>query len=535
MAPRTRYARSGELSIAYQVVGDGSIDLVHAPGYISHLEYAWEEPGFARYLNRLAAFSRLILFDKRGTGLSDRVSGVAPLAERMDDVRAVMDAAGSRRAVIYGFSESTPLAVLFAATYPERVTALVLFDANATETQAPDYPWAPTAPQLAAALVARSQTIHETWASGNDLAFLAPSRMHDPAFRAWFTTFQRLSASPGAVIALDRMNALIDVRHVLPTIRVPTLVLHRMGTGDDVVEPGRYVARHIPGAMLVELIGIDYLPYVGDSDALVDEIEAFVTGVRPIAVPDSVLATVLVVEIADSARHATALGDRHWSDLEDRFGHQVDRVIDRFHGQIQEQGSNRTIATFDGPMRAIRCATAIHTASRELGLTLRSGLHTGECERRGNQLRGVAVSLAVEVAGRAAADEILVSSTVRDLVAGAGLRFADRGALLVSGEVGPWRLFLLLPDRLDDPAPRDERLLGPTKPSPRLTRREQDVLPLVVRGLSNQQIADALSIGERTVESHVSNILAKWGLANRAQLVAALSDEDRRTVPSPRP
>ena len=333
MRPETQYARKGETSIAYQVVGDGPLDLVHAPPAVSHLEYHWEEPGYARYLRRLAAFSRLILFDKRGTGLSDRAAGIAPLEERMDDVRTVMDAAGSARAVLFGSSESAPLACLFAATYPARTAALVLYAAYAAEVRAPDYPWSPTAEERAAQLDELAATIHETWGNADWLADVAPSAAADPAFRAWFGTFLRLGASPGAVVALDRMNAVIDIRHVLPAIRVPTLVLHRLDTRCYRVEEGRYVAARIPGARLVELPGSDYFPFVGDADALVDEIEAFVTGTRPAAVPDLVLATVLAVEIAETAGRAVTLGDRRWGDLRDRFLALAVRELGRFGGR----------------------------------------------------------------------------------------------------------------------------------------------------------------------------------------------------------
>lgn len=522
MAPRTKYARSGELSIAYQVVGDGPVDLVLAPPYVSHLEYAWEEPGYARYLRRLAAFSRLILFDKRGTGLSDRTAGIAPLADRMDDVRAVMDAVGSRQAVLCGLSESTPLSVLFAATYPERTLALILYGAYASEVRAPDYPWAPTESELAAAIDLRGRTIHDDWASGDDLTWLAPTRMHDSAFRNWFKTFQRLSASPGAVIALDRMNAVIDVRHVLPAIRVPTLVLHRSRIGDFVVQPARYVAAHIPGAQLIELPGVDYLPYVGDTDALVDEVEAFVTGVRPAKSVDTVLATVLSAEIVDEAGEALTLGDRRWGDLVDRFRALVDETVARWHGRLLVGNGASLVATFDGPSRAIHCAEAVHGVARDLGLALRSGLHTGECEVRGDAPRGVAVPLAGWIASQASRNEILVSSTVRDLVAGAGRRFVDRGVRVVSGGVGEWRLFAVLSDPILEQAPAPDIDGSRTARPALLSRREQDVLPLVARGLSNRQVAERLSISERTVESHVASILAKWHLTNRAQLAAAV-------------
>jgi pimeloyl-ACP methyl ester carboxylesterase/class 3 adenylate cyclase/DNA-binding CsgD family transcriptional regulator len=525
MVPRTRYARSGDLSIAYQVVGDGPIDLVHAPAYISHLEYAWEEPGFARYLKRLAAFSRLILFDKRGTGLSDRVAGVPPLAERMDDVRAVMDAAGSEHAVLYGLSESTPLAILFAATYPTRTTALVLYGAYASETAAADYPWAPTEEALAAEIDARGQTIHETWASGDDLAFLAPTQMDDPAFRTWFCTFQRLSASPGSVIALDRMNAVIDVRRILPTIHVPTLVLYRTGSHQHVVESSHYVATHVPGARLVGLPGVDYLPYVGDADALVDEIEAFVTGTRPPAPLDTCLATVLVFDLVDPAGHALALGDRRWVDVVDRFQALVTQALGRHRGRAHDRAGDRGLASFDSPTQGIHCAIAIHGAAHSLDLVVRSGIHTGECVTQGDSIQGVAVSLAGWVASHAAPGEIVVSRTVRDLVAGAELSFVDRGARAVPGDVEYWRLYAVDVDQAWTREPQRPEPATLTTRTSLLTRRERDVLPLVARGLSNRQIANDLSIGERTVESHVASILAKWDLASRTQLATMITND----------
>ena len=526
MAPRTRYARSGDLSIAYQVVGDGPIDLVHAPGSVSHLEYNWEEPGYARYLRRLATFSRLILFDKRGTGLSDRSMGIASMEERMDDVRAVMDAAGSERAVLFGVSESAPLSCLFAATYPERTAALVLYAAYASETRKHDYPWPPTAEERAAQIEDRAATIHETWGNVDWLADDAPSVADDPAFRTWFSTFLRLGASPGAVIALERMDALIDVRHVLPTIRVPTLVLHRPGARTYHVEHGRYVAAHIPGARLVELPGSDYFSFVGDTTALIDEIETFVTGVRPLAVPDHVLATVLVSEVAAPVGQLVALGDQRWGDLQEQFQTVAGREIARFRGRPLEVTGDRAVATFDGPARAIRCAEAIGEVGRSLALPTRSGVHTGECEVRDDRVSGVAVSLAAWIATQASADEVLVSSTVKDLTAGSGIGFADRGTRTLAGLPGDLRLFAVLPGALAERGPHDDLAVRtpPPRPVAELTRREREVLPLVAQGLSNRQIADELSIGERTVEGHVANILAKWGVANRTHLAAAAGD-----------
>ena len=393
----------------------------------------------------------MILYDKRGTGLSDRSSGIASMEERMDDVRAVMDAAGSERAVLFGVSESAPLSCLFAATYPERTAALILYAAYASEMRKPDYPWPPTAEERAAQLDDMAATIHETWGDVEWLADVAPSVADDPAFRTFFSTLLRLGASPGAVVALERMDALIDVRHVLPTIRVPTLVLHRLDTRCYNVEHGRYVAAHIPGARLVELPGADYLPFVGDTDALIDEIEAFVTGTRPIAVPDHVLATVLVSEVAATAGRVVALGDRRWGDLQERFQALAGREIDHFRGRAREVTGDRVVATFDGPARAIHCAEAIGDAARDLDLPIRSGLHTGECEVRDDQVSGVAVPLAAWIATQAAPDEILVSSTVKDLVAGAGLHFADRGSRSLDGMPGDWRLFAVLPGRTRTP------------------------------------------------------------------------------------
>ncbi len=349
---------------------------------------------------------------------------------------------------------------------------------------------------------------------------MAPSKLHDPAFRTWFSTYHRLGASPGAVIALDRMNSVIDVRHLLPAIRVPTLVLNRIGTGASIIEPGRYVATHIPGAKLVELPGSDYLTFAGDIDALVDEIEAFVTGARPSPTRTTVLATVMVIEIVDAAGQAIALGDRRWGDLLQRFHSLARREINRFRGGVHASGEDRLVATFDGPARAIRCASAINMATRGLGLTTHAGLHTGECEVHGDRVGGIAAPIAAWVASQAALYETLVSGTVKDLAAGAEIRFLDRGARPMRGGAGEWRLHAVLSTEEPLTAPMAE---PPPCSHPRaeLTRRERDVLPLVARGLSNRQIADQLSIGERTAESHVASILSKWRLASRAQLATA--------------
>ncbi len=317
------------------------------------------------------------------------------------------------------------------------------------------------------------------------------------------------------------MNAAIDVRHVLPAIRVPTLVLHRLDTHTYRVEEGRYVASRIPEARLIELPGVDYFSFTGDVDALVDEIEAFVTGSRPVVVPDRILATVLTTQIVDPVGQAVARGDRGWADLQDRFLALSEREIESYRGRALDLTGARIVATFDGPARAIHCARSITAAASDLGLLTRTGLHTGECELSGDRISGVAVPLAGWVAGQASPGETLVSSTVKDLVAGARLRFADRGVRALPGRAGEWHLFAVLPDAAEDAATAGVLDLSSAPSLDPLSRREREVVPLVARGLSNLQIADALSIGERTVESHVANILAKWSLANRSQIAAA--------------
>jgi pimeloyl-ACP methyl ester carboxylesterase/class 3 adenylate cyclase len=448
MPPETRYARSGDVSVAYQVVGDGPLDLVAVPGFVSHVEWAWEEPSVACYLRRLASFTRLLHFDKRGTGLSDRIAGVSTLEERMDDIRAVMDAAGSERAVIYGLSEGGPLAALFAATYPERTSALILYGTFASLVRQPDYPWKRTPEELRRLIEERARTIHETWGSleaiGQALQRMAPSAADDEGLKRWLATLLRLGASPGAEIARQRMNAEIDVRHVLPAIRVPTLVLHRTGDRDSSVEEGRYIAAHIPGAKFVELPGDDHFPMVGDMDSVLDEIEEFVTGARPDREPDRVLATVMFTDIVSSTEHAVRLGDRRWRDLQERHHALVRRELARHRGREVDTAGDGFLATFDGPARAVRCAVAIGEGVRTLGLEVRAGLHTGECELRGDRVSGIAVHTGARVMAQAGAGEVLVSSTVKDLVAGSGLRFEDRGAHAFKGVPGEWRLYAVV-------------------------------------------------------------------------------------------
>ena len=431
MQLETRYAKSGDVSIAYQVVGGGPRDLVFVPGWVSHIEYLWEEPSVAAFLHRLASFSRLILFDKRGTGLSDRVPNeqLPTLEQRMDDVRVVMDAAGSERAALFGLSEGGPMCLLFAATYPERTTAVILVAAYARRLSAPDYPCG-TPPEQYEAFVSENA---RDWGGPVGLAARAPSQVDNPAFSRWWATYLRMSASPGAAEALTRMNGPIDVRHVLPAVRVPALVLHRTGDLAIGCENGRYLAEHIDGARYVELPGDDHLPWVGDQDSLVDEMEEFLTGVRRGPEPDRVLATVLFTDLVGSTELAAELGDRRWRDLLEAHRVVVRRELERFRGHEVDTIGDGFLATFDGPARAIRCATAIRDGVTALGLQIRAGLHTGECELHDGNVAGIAVHTGARVAALAGPGEVLVSSTVRDLVAGSGIEFEDRGAHELKG------------------------------------------------------------------------------------------------------
>ncbi len=442
MRAETRYANSSGINVAYQVLGEGPLDLVYVGGWVSNIEVAWEEPWLARFLERLASFSRLILFDKRGTGLSDRVpvDRLPTLEERMEDVRAVMDACGSQRAALFGVSEGCSMSFLFAATYPERTTALAVFGAFAKRLWSPDYPWAPRPEDRARWL----ELIELEWGKEADLSTLAPSAAHDEAFKRWFARYMRQSATPRAAVTLGRMNTHIDVRHVLPTIRVPTLVLHRAGDRDVKVEEGRWIAGRIPGARFVELAGDDHLPWVGDQDAVLDEIEEFLTGVRRGPEPDRVLATVLFTDIVGATDRAAELGDGRWRGLLERFYALVRAELRRFRGREVDTAGDGVLATFDGPARAVRAAWAIRDAIRTLGLEVRSGLHTGEVQILGEKVTGIAVHIGARVAGMAGPGEVLVSSTVRDLVSGSGIAFEDRGPHALKGVPETWRLFAVL-------------------------------------------------------------------------------------------
>lgn len=437
--PDTKFAQSSDVSIAYQVVGHGPLDLLVVPGFVSHVEQAWEDPSFTRFLLQLASFSRLILFDKRGTGLSDRISGIPTLEQRMDDVRAVLDAAGSQRVALFGISEGGPMSVLFAATYPERTSGLVLYGTIARGAWAPDYPWGskPENEETEAWL----EGWRKEWGGPYNVEVWAPSMEKDERFRQWWAKYLRLSASPAAVINIFRMNMTIDVRAILPTIHIPTLVLHRVGDRAINIEQGRFFAEHIPGAKFVELSGDDHLWWVGDSEAIVNEIQEFLTGERQTIEPDRVLATILFTDIVNSTKHAAEMGDRRWRDLLDSHNALMHKEISRFRGRAIKSTGDGFLATFDGPARAIRCAFAISDEVRRLGIEMRAGLHTGEIELIGEDVGGIAVHIAARVLAKAEAKEVWVSRTVKDLVVGSGFNFSERGVYDLKGIPGEWRLF----------------------------------------------------------------------------------------------
>jgi pimeloyl-ACP methyl ester carboxylesterase len=443
-APQIQYAKSGDVSIAYQVLGDGPLDLVLVQGFATHLEQQWEMPPFARFCERLSSFARVLLFDKRGTGLSDPVSDAPTLEVRIDDVRAVMDAAGSDRAALFGVSEGGPMSIVFAATHPERVDALVLHGAMARTTEAPDYPFAAPADALREST---AEFIAPVW--GRDprgiIELFSPSLEGDPQTVEYVARLERNAASPAMTMQIFEMFLDVDVRDILPTIRVPTLVVHRRG--DRVVNwrAGKDLAERIPGARYVELEGIDHLPWAGDIEAVVGEVEEFLTGARSATEPDRVLATVMFTDIVGSTERAGELGDARWRELLDAHHQAVLREVNRFRGREVKTLGDGSLATFDGPARAIRCGQAIADAARSLGLEERIGLHCGEVEVMGDDVGGIAVHIAARVGALAGPGEVLVTSTVKDLVAGSGIEFADRGAQELKGIPDQWSLFAAAP------------------------------------------------------------------------------------------
>jgi class 3 adenylate cyclase len=438
--PTTQYARSGDLSIAYQVVGDGPIDLLFLPGWISQVEHSWEEPALARFFERLSSFSRLILFDRRGTGLSDTLTGPPTAEDELEDALAVLDAVGSERTAIMAWAAGGATGALLTARHPERVGALVMYAAMVSTTAATDYDWTHTSEQ-------RKRFIDEmvaNWGDGSRIATFAPSMDGDPRFKAWLSRMERLAASPGTIRAILEAAGSVDVRGALPTIRVPTLVMHR---GEDQaidIRHSHYVAANVPGARFVELRGIDTLPWIGDYQAVIDEIEEFLTGGRRGSEPQRALLTVMFTDIVGATGHAARLGDSRWRDLLHAHDACIREQLERFGGREVKTIGDSVLAVFDGvPSRGLRCGKAVVEAVHELGIDVRIGMHTGECELIGDDVGGMAVHIAARIASMAAADEVLVSGTVYGTVVGAGLDFEHRGMHTLKGVRGDWPIFVL--------------------------------------------------------------------------------------------
>lgn len=505
------------MRIAYQVVGNGPIDLVFVPGFTSNLEVHWEDPGFTHLLQRLSAFTRLILFDKRGTGLSDHVDPreLPSLETRMDDVRAVMDAVGSGRAALLGASEGGPMSILFAATYPARTRALVLYGSYAHY-----HTWVLGKAGLEEFIAG----VESHWGSGAGLRYFAPDRVRDERFQAWWARFERLSASPGAAIALARMNAAIDVRHVLPSIRVPTLVIHRSEDPRVKIAGGRYLAEHIRDARFVAIPGRDHPIWTGDTDRVANEVEEFLTGTRALLLQERVLATLAVARIVSPERLAARLGDGLWTERLALLDRTADDLIARSGGRRFGTGTTMIRVRFDGPARAVRCMFGLRDAARAFDVALAMGVHTSEVEIRGGEVAGLALHVTERLAAQAGSGEILASGVVSDLVAGSGLHFTERDSITIDGQDAPLRVLAAVTEQHLEPAAR-------AAPTPRLdvlSAREQEVLGLIAEGLSNAAIADRLRISDHTVKRHVANILLKLDLPTRA---AAAALAGRQPVP----
>lgn len=510
------YARNGDVNIAYQVVGDGPIDLVLVLGWVSHLKYVWELPAMARFLNRLAGFSRLIIFDKRGCGMSDRGHGLPPLEQRMDDLRAVLDAAGSQKAALLGISEGGVMSCLFAATYPERTAGIIIDGSYPTALARPGYPWGGTMEQFEASL----QRARDTWGRIVSMDRYCPTQVDNPEVARWWATFTQMSASPGDAVELLRRNNLSDIRDVLPAIRVPALIIH--ATGDRVApfEAGRYFAEHIPNAKFLPLDSIDHWPYFGDADRVLGEIEEFLTGVRTAPPPETMLATMMCTSVAQAGAHAVWLGDKRWHQLVDSHHAVVRKALARYHGRETEAADRGVTAVFDGTARAIRCAIDVRDELLHLGLRIRAGIHAGECEIGDGRPRGVALRVASSVMEAAQPGEVLVSGTVKDLVVGSGIEFAERGVRVFAGIPGSWSLYAAGPEQaLAETVP--VRAGGVQQQD--LSRREREVAQLVATGLSNREIAQRLYLSERTVDNHVHHILDKLGFESRVQVATWLA------------
>ncbi|MCC6945862.1 MAG: alpha/beta fold hydrolase, partial [Thermomicrobiales bacterium] len=512
-----KYAKSDGLSIAYQVIGHGSIDVVFVMGWVSHIELFWSEPHFADFLSGIASFSRLIVFDKRGTGLSDRPVSLPTMEERMDDVRAVMDAVNSERAALIGVSEGGAMCLLFAATYPKRVSALIIDGGYARSMWAPDYEWGRTIEQRERYFA----YLEENWGSDVMIDARAPSLAHDEQFREWWSTYLRMSASPGAALNFSRMNWQIDIRHVLPSISVPTLVMHRTGDRAMDVRHGRYLAERIPGARYVEFPGNDHLAFTGpDRDAILGEIRQFLTGSPPAATTQRTLATLLFTEIAGAMAIAARIGDDKWRNLMEAHDRAMRDLLRRFRGREARKFAAGFLATFDGPARAIECALAFIEQMRALGIEVRAGLHTGEVDVSVDELDGVAVQIAARVMSRAEPGTIAVSSTVCDLVAGSGIEFERFDRPLPTGNnrsLDLYRVADRTPRLLAVPVPGSS-MSRPDDDRPNLSPRETQVAELIGRGLSNRMIAEELYISVGTAERHVANIFTKLGFNARSQV-----------------
>jgi pimeloyl-ACP methyl ester carboxylesterase/class 3 adenylate cyclase len=437
MVPDTHYTQSDGLSIAYQVIGDGPVDIVLVPGWISNIEVFWEEPIVARFLRELASFARLILFDKRGTGLSDRLIEVATLEQRMDDVRAVMDAVGSKCAALMGYSEGGPLCALFSATYPERTSALIMINSYARRTRTEDYPWGPTEGELIAFL----DKVASDWGGPLDIDQRIPTMANDSRFAHWWARFLRLGATPKAVLNLAHANRQIDIRHVLPSVRVPTLILQ--ADADRIVEPGhgRYLAGAVRGAKLVIYPARDHVPFAEGAQHVIRHVREFLTGARQPAPVDSTLCTILFTDIVESTRRLAERGDRAWADLLAAHNNAVRSELALYRGREVNNTGDGFVTVFDGPARSIRCAQAIRDALRPLGVDVRMGLHAGECEIQDGAVSGLAMHIAARVSAAAQAGDIVVSRTVKDLVAGSGVGFADFGVHALKGVPDNWQLY----------------------------------------------------------------------------------------------
>jgi class 3 adenylate cyclase len=438
MVPETRYARSGDLHIAYQVIGDGPLDLLWVPTWIWQIEHVWEEPTTASLLRRLSSVARFITFDRRGAGMSDRIEGAPTLEAQMDDVVAVLDAAGSEEAAVFAMLEAGSMACLFAATHPERTRALVLYEATPRMISAPDYQWPLTREEREIA----ARALPERWGTGESVLSLTPAGRKSEGFRQWAGRLERLAASPRTAQAFFRMHSETDVRPVLPTIQAPTLVLHRESDQFIDIRHSRYLAEHIPGARMVELPGDGTLPFGAGQEELVGEVEEFLTGTRHVPDPERILATVMFSDVVDSTSRAAEMGDRRWRGVLESMDGNIETELGRHRGRVVKKMGDGLLATFDGPARAIECAKAIRDGARHgYGLEVRSGLHTGEIELLGNDVGGIAVHIGARVGSLAAAGEVLVSNTVKDLVVGSGIEFEDRGERELKGVPGSWRLW----------------------------------------------------------------------------------------------